>query len=403
MRTYWLGIARGFSLPAVLLLLAACGGGGGGSSNGVVYAGNSSPATVTTANASKLTANVVGNNDTAAIIIGFSTESGDATQELGSGAMDIALRLNRSFRETVVRAEQARSSQRAVTAAIPVNETDLCAGGGSTHASGTLSDSGTGTLMISFNSCVIDGVTLNGSGTLRVDAVDPIYFIPTDFTMSFARLKVRGSGLSVDAGGSLRAQLDLGTNAETITSNLVSLNNNTGETTKTENLVIVSAPTSLTSFVANISGRVFDQVNGYVDIATTVSFVFDTVSRLFPVSGQILLTGALPTGPGNSSIRVTALSVPPAALPATLARLELDLNADNIVDNTATLKWTDLSGPVGSDLADNDGDGMHNSWETANGLNPDVNDAAGNPDFDAFTNLQEYQAGTDPSDINSHP
>lgn len=45
---------------------------------------------------------------------------------------------------------------------------------------------------------------------------------------------------------------------------------------------------------------------------------------------------------------------------------------------------------------DTDSDGMPDEWETAHGLDPDVADAAGNPDHDVYTNLQEYQNGTDP-------
>jgi len=45
---------------------------------------------------------------------------------------------------------------------------------------------------------------------------------------------------------------------------------------------------------------------------------------------------------------------------------------------------------------DSDSDGMTNSWEVANGLNPNVNDANVDSDGDGLTNLQEYQAGTNP-------
>jgi hypothetical protein len=45
---------------------------------------------------------------------------------------------------------------------------------------------------------------------------------------------------------------------------------------------------------------------------------------------------------------------------------------------------------------DSDGDGMPDVWETARGLNPLVADANGNPDGDALTNLQEYNADSDP-------
>jgi hypothetical protein len=39
---------------------------------------------------------------------------------------------------------------------------------------------------------------------------------------------------------------------------------------------------------------------------------------------------------------------------------------------------------------------MHNSWETFHGLNPAVNDAAGDKDGDMITNINEYLAGTVP-------
>ena len=56
---------------------------------------------------------------------------------------------------------------------------------------------------------------------------------------------------------------------------------------------------------------------------------------------------------------------------------------------------------------DADGDGLPNGWEQLHGLNPlessGVDGADGDPDHDGFTNLEEYQAGTDPQDFNSTP
>lgn len=46
---------------------------------------------------------------------------------------------------------------------------------------------------------------------------------------------------------------------------------------------------------------------------------------------------------------------------------------------------------------DADHDGMPDAWELAHGLNPAVSDANGNPDGDALTNIQEYNAGTHPT------
>ena len=52
---------------------------------------------------------------------------------------------------------------------------------------------------------------------------------------------------------------------------------------------------------------------------------------------------------------------------------------------------------------DNDGDGMADDWELANGLNPnDPTDAPLDPDGDGLSNLAEYRSGTNPHDAQSY-
>ena len=70
----------------------------------------------------------------------------------------------------------------------------------------------------------------------------------------------------------------------------------------------------------------------------------------------------------------------------------LDSDGDGIVD------WKEVQLGTNPNNPDTDGDGIPDGWEVAHGLNPLVNDASADPDGDGFTNLQEYQNGTDPFD-----
>jgi hypothetical protein len=172
--------------------------------------------------------------------------------------------------------------------------------------------------------------------------------------------------------------------------------------TRTDNLVItnhydnVLAPTF---FTESISGRVFDSNAGYVDVSTQTApysapwgpLYFATSTQSFPDWGIIVLNGA------TSSMRITSLGV-------NLAKFEVDTNGDGTVDNTARMQWSDFNTAVGADLADSDGDGMHNSWETSFGLNPNnAADAAVDSDGDGFSNITEYLAGSNPATNGSVP
>ena len=55
-------------------------------------------------------------------------------------------------------------------------------------------------------------------------------------------------------------------------------------------------------------------------------------------------------------------------------------------------------------VLDADSDGLPDEWERKHGLNAsDASDADADKDGDGFTNAEEFAAGTDPSDRNSHP
>ncbi|MFC1495105.1 C13 family peptidase [Thermodesulfobacteriota bacterium] len=69
---------------------------------------------------------------------------------------------------------------------------------------------------------------------------------------------------------------------------------------------------------------------------------------------------------------------------------------------------TDSDGDGIADCNDNypydyDNDGMSDEWEDQNGLNYQVDDADLDADGDGFSNIQEYNRGTDPQDAEDHP
>ncbi len=81
---------------------------------------------------------------------------------------------------------------------------------------------------------------------------------------------------------------------------------------------------------------------------------------------------------------------------------QADLDGDNI----GNLCDDDIDGdgtPNDSDI-DDDNDGMPDVWEAQySGLDPYADDAGGDLDGDGFTNLQEYQGGSDPTEPDSRP
>ena len=66
--------------------------------------------------------------------------------------------------------------------------------------------------------------------------------------------------------------------------------------------------------------------------------------------------------------------------------------------------FDNVSVKVVNTVSDSDGDGMTDNWETAYGLNPtDPNDGSTDFDGDGFSNLDEFNANTDPTNNTDYP
>ena len=386
--------------------LAACGGGGGGGGNSggrsggggdtpLSYTGKTTPAVITTTNATQLTANIVGGvNPTGAV-------SSVAPGSEGGGATQLERQLTRAIR---ARPSILGLASRRLTAE-PFDQTKSCDGGvGTVRVFGDVSASGPGTENFVWTNCLTGDTTLNGSASLTVRVFDQVFGI-LDGTFNFVRVSLTSPAASGTVSGEMLLQVDPAANKVSTTSKLITLDAG-GRMTMADpdpsrSLVVedvfanLSDPTS--SYVETITGRLFDSVEGFVDIATTTPLAFGSPTQLFASSGEIILTGAAVTGAGNRRVRVVAVS-------ATVVKLDLDLDGDGTFEGTAFLKWTQLTAPTGADLADTDHDGMHDSWERANGFDPNVpQDPSLDTDMDGATDLAEYRAGTNPRDPMSVP
>ena len=98
-----------------------------------------------------------------------------------------------------------------------------------------------------------------------------------------------------------------------------------------------------------------------------------------------------------------AFLVPPERVACVNARCAQPIPIDADVCPWCSAEQPDETETV-DETWDSDADGMPDEWEKKFSLDPfSTEDAALDPDTDGFTNVEEFQGGTDPRDAKSHP
>ena len=384
-------------------VLAACGGGGGGGgaapppAGDLTYAGNQQAAVVGPRNASRLAAIALDVAGDAARADGTVTllksVDGQAAGTPSAPAMP-GLQGLRPF----VDAARVASRGEAPRTKAAVDDTQPCDGGGSVRVTGQLDDAGIGSIQATYAACTIAGAQVTGAMTIRIDGWSMAYGLPTDATLTIPSLQFSAAGERLTIGGTVRDRLSIADRTETVVENLVAIDARSGTSIWWRDVgstIVYAMLPSPSGSTRSVSGRVYDSVHGYVDVSTqTPASWSGTVSSpdTWLAGGRWRMTGA-----NDRAIAVASLS-------ALHARLAVDPATAGAAATVAVLRWDELAGAAGDDLADTDGDGMHDAWERAHGLSPaDPADAVADRDADGVPNLEEYRRGTLPDDASSHP
>lgn len=172
---------------------------------------------------------------------------------------------------------------------------------------------------------------------------------------------------------------------------LVIRNDRTGVTYRTESFVIADI---CGEYEDGFNGRIYYPDNGYVDVTTPIPLEYDCCLRTpFYLSGELVFTGL-----NNTKFKMV-VGYPDEFNPNhsythdnyhPLYKVSLDLDGEGTSDVFYQLEPELLSNEIGSNLADDDGDGIADGYEILSGLDPSVDDSQLDPDGDGKTNLQAF-------------
>jgi len=267
-------------------------------------------------------------------------------------------------------------------------------GTGST-ATVTFPDDGTWT--ISFTVTDGDGGTTSDTQTTVVANAPPVPSIDSGPSTASEGSTVTFTGSAVDPGASDTFSLSW----EMVDSTGAGVTNGNGASYSTvipddETYTVVLTATDDLGDFASVSASIAG-VNVVPAFTSTPTTSLDE-----GVAWQYL---PVVTEPGDDPLTFTLSSSAPATmtLDGTTGQLDWTPTYADVPSVSFTLSVDDGDGGTNSQsinltiaFTDSEPDGMADTWEGANGLDPTVDDSAGDPDADGVSNLDEFLGGTDP-------
>jgi hypothetical protein len=304
------------SAAVLALAVTACGGGGGGGTS------PAAPAVIDPGNAAVITREVLD--------IG-----------LGAGAFGAALGSG-----GILAADEGNSARRGilrVSPLVPVGpESFLCLVSGSQTISGNLANLATVSpgdrITVDFDACN-DGEDVVLDGRLRLDVNafsgdDEFEPLLIDGQVSLTDLAVTGDGETLVGDGSfhlvIEGSLLLGMADLAVDGARLEVRSGTDQWVLRDFAVsvveandLVNPPTTTYTGTGTLEGTGFE---GAVDFVTVVPLV--ATGNGYPVTGEVLIAGA-----NGATIRATVLD-------AQTIQLAIDLDGDNLVDETQAMPWS---------------------------------------------------------------
>jgi hypothetical protein len=317
-------------LISLTVILAGCGGGGGAKSGQVVdpsssFKGATTKAVPTAANAEDLAIGGFGSTSIAASIRSVTKTAGSSAAKTTANHPVIALAqiLKQSVRRMELPQKATLLRHQSSTASVSKNVGRTSSyqlqgdNGGTASYSMDINDS-TGSFFgtIVYQDFSSDGIIIDGTteilGTFDVNLQQF-----SRFTLSFKSLTLSTDDFTFSLAGSLSWGVNFTSNTETLSMNMVLLDQATDKTYWFNNyeLVTVYSGSSLTQ---TISGRYYDHDHGYVDIITLTPLVA-IYGYQWPAQGSLSFTGEL-----GRWVRLSFLT-------NTLV-IDADTDGDNIAD-----------------------------------------------------------------------